>query len=95
MLLIAKEKNEYVSFGRSYTEKAVAETYIMLTALRSAADALFEMSSVDTLGGLPERAALDNLVSLKELYSETRKDLDEIGIVLMVVQNRLSVFGGE
>jgi hypothetical protein len=92
--LRAKGESEYVASRQVPHESASAETRVVLAAFRAAVEGLLARAVTEGKSEPVRAGLLLNLVMMRRLYDEMHTDLEQLGFILQVTEQKLKALEG-
>lgn len=87
--LTAKGRNDFVSLAKVPQEAAAAEARIVLKAFRESVEGLLALSTTPDVSEQVRRGMLANYLGLRNLHAELEIDVDQLGFILRVIEQKL------
>lgn len=86
---------EYVQMRNVSAEHAFADSSVVMASFRNAVEAILEMTELMQKRPGIQEATIQNFLTLKSLYDNMTGELDQIGLMLQVISQRILDVGNE
>jgi hypothetical protein len=81
--------NDFVTLAKVPDEAAGAEARVVLRAFREAVEGLLALSTTPDVSEAVRKGMLANYLGLRDLHRELETDIEQLGFILMVIEQKL------